>query len=105
MSLHKELSFEIEICKYLAANSWLYTEGDAATYDRARALFYKRLLPLLEFGREREGIDLSKVKLTHHKLTNKGRQALNSEKVRRGIKDILLNHSRLWELLRDKGAA
>ena len=28
-----------------------------------RAIFYKRLLPLLEFGREREGIDLSKVVL------------------------------------------
>jgi hypothetical protein len=33
-----------------------------------RAIFYKRLLPLLEFGREREGIDLSKVVLTHHTL-------------------------------------
>jgi type I restriction enzyme R subunit len=33
-----------------------------------RAVFYKRLLPHLEFGRERESIDLSKVKLTHHVL-------------------------------------
>ena len=33
---------------------------------------HKRLLPLLEFGREREGIDLSKVVLTHHKLRNQG---------------------------------
>jgi len=33
-----------------------------------RAIFYRRLLPLLEFGREREGIDLSGVKLTHHSL-------------------------------------
>ena len=39
MSLHKELSFEIEICEHLAANGWLHAEGDAATYDRARALF------------------------------------------------------------------
>jgi len=39
MSLHKELSFEIEICEHLAANGWLHEEGDAATYDRARALF------------------------------------------------------------------
>jgi type I restriction enzyme R subunit len=37
-----------------------------------RAIFYKRLLPLLEFGREREGIDLSKVVLTHHHLKNRG---------------------------------
>jgi type I restriction enzyme, R subunit len=41
-----------------------------------RAIFYKRLLPLLEFGRERKGIDLSQVVLTHHRLRDLGRQAL-----------------------------
>ncbi|MFZ2956251.1 MAG: hypothetical protein WA705_05125 [Candidatus Ozemobacteraceae bacterium] len=41
-----------------------------------RCIFYKRLLPLLEFGREREGIDLSKVFLTHHNLKNLGKQAM-----------------------------
>jgi type I restriction enzyme R subunit len=41
-----------------------------------RYLFYKRLLPLLEFGREREGIDLSKVILTHHNLKNQGKRTL-----------------------------
>ena len=43
MSVHKEISFETEICDYLAANGWLYSapgvEGDAAGYDKARALF------------------------------------------------------------------
>jgi type I restriction enzyme R subunit len=39
MSIHKEISFEDEICQHLAANGWLYGEGDAASYDRARALF------------------------------------------------------------------
>jgi type I restriction enzyme R subunit len=39
MSLHKEINFETEICDYLGANGWLYTEGDAAGYDRAWALF------------------------------------------------------------------
>lgn len=39
MSLHKEISFESEICQHLGANGWLYAEGDAAGYDRARALF------------------------------------------------------------------
>ena len=39
MSLHKEISFESDICEYLADHGWLYTEGDAANYDRARALF------------------------------------------------------------------
>jgi type I restriction enzyme, R subunit len=40
-----------------------------------RAIFFKRLLPLLEFGREREGIDLSKVVLTHHTLKSLGARA------------------------------
>ena len=39
MNLHKEISFETEICEHLAAHGWLYAEGDAAGYDRARALF------------------------------------------------------------------
>lgn len=39
MSLHKEISFEDEVCEHLAAHSWLYTPGDAAHYDRARALY------------------------------------------------------------------
>ncbi|WP_186021445.1 type I restriction endonuclease subunit R [Burkholderia gladioli] len=42
-----------------------------------RFLFYKRLIPLLEFGRERDAVDLSKVTLTHHSLRNIGRQPLN----------------------------
>lgn len=39
MSIHREISFEKEICEHLAQHSWLYVEGDAASYDRARALF------------------------------------------------------------------
>ena len=34
------------------------------------------MLPLLEFGRERVGVDLSKVVLTHHKLKNQGKRTL-----------------------------
>ncbi|WDH37731.1 type I restriction endonuclease subunit R [Pseudomonas chlororaphis] len=44
MSLHREVSFESEICEQLAANGWLYVEGDAQVYDRARALFPADLL-------------------------------------------------------------
>ena len=36
-------------------------------------MFFRRLMPLLEFGREREGIDLSKVTLTHHALKTAGK--------------------------------
>jgi hypothetical protein len=39
MSLHKEISFEDEICKHLGAAGWIYEDGAAARYDRERALF------------------------------------------------------------------
>lgn len=42
-----------------------------------RSIFFKRLLPLLDFGREKEGVDLSKVVLTHHKLKSQGDAYLN----------------------------
>jgi type I restriction enzyme, R subunit len=42
-----------------------------------RALFFKRLLPLLEFEREIPTVDLSKVVLTHHTLRNKGERRLD----------------------------
>ena len=50
--------------------SQIFDYGNTAI--EKRAIFYKRLLPLLEFGREREGIDLSKVVLTHHHLKTSG---------------------------------
>ena len=54
--------------------SQIFDYGNTAI--EKRAIFYRRLLPLLEFGREREGVDLSKVVLTHHKLKNQGKRAL-----------------------------
>ena len=42
-----------------------------------RALFFKRLLPLLEFEREVSTVDLSKVVLTHHHLRHKGQRRLD----------------------------
>jgi type I restriction enzyme R subunit len=33
-----------------------------------RSIFFKRLIPLLEYGRERDEVDLSKIVLTHHTL-------------------------------------
>src|SRR5205807_564809 len=40
----KEINFETEICEHLAANGWLYAEGDVAKYDRARVLFSEDVL-------------------------------------------------------------
>ena len=39
MTLHREIHFEDEVCADLAAAGWLHAAGDAANYDRARALF------------------------------------------------------------------
>jgi type I restriction enzyme, R subunit len=39
MNLHKEISFETEVCDWLGAHGWLYESGDAERYDRARALY------------------------------------------------------------------
>ncbi len=54
--------------------SQIFDYGNTAI--EKRAIFYKRLLPLLNFGRERDGIDLSKVVLTHHHLKDLGRAAM-----------------------------
>jgi len=47
-----------------------------STAIEKRALFFKRILPLLEFGREREAIDISKVRLTHHTLKGHGKASM-----------------------------
>jgi type I restriction enzyme R subunit len=44
MTLHKEVHFEAEICQHLAAQGWLYADGDASFFDRASGLFLPDLL-------------------------------------------------------------
>jgi len=67
----KDMSTFLRLYTFL---SQIFDYGNTAI--EKRALFYKALIPLLEFGREREGIDLSKVVLTHHTLKNKGKQVM-----------------------------
>ena len=55
--------------------SQIFDYGNSAI--EKRAIFYKHLLPLLDFGREREGIDLSKVKLTHYNLKGQKQAAMH----------------------------
>lgn len=43
-----------------------------ATAIEARYIFYRHLINSLDFGRERDTVDLSRVTLTHHKLKSKG---------------------------------
>lgn len=69
--------FKNDMAAYQRAYSFLSQIFDyGSTSVEKRSLFYKRLIPLLEFGREREGVDLSKVVLTHHNLKNEGQRRL-----------------------------
>jgi type I restriction enzyme R subunit len=45
-----------------------------STEIEKRFLFFKHLIRLLEFGRERESVDTSSLVLTHHALKNLGKQ-------------------------------
>ncbi|MDR3044900.1 MAG: DEAD/DEAH box helicase family protein [Desulfovibrio sp.] len=65
--------FKRNLGTYLRVYSFLSQIFDYGNTDiEKRAIFFRRLLPLLEFGRERDEVDLSGVKLTHHTLRNKG---------------------------------
>ncbi len=69
--------FKTDMAAYIRLYTFLSQIFDYGNTDiEKRAIFYKVLLPLLEFGREREGIDLSKVKLTHHTLKSLGKQPM-----------------------------
>lgn len=72
--------FKNDLGGYLRLYTFLSQIFDyGTTAIEKRAIFYRRLLPHLEFGRERETIDLSKVRLTHYALRDRGRQTLVME--------------------------
>jgi type I restriction enzyme, R subunit len=69
--------FKRNLGAFLRVYSFLSQIFDYGNADvEKRAVFFKRLLPLLEFGRERDGVDLSGVHLTHHKLKEQGKRNL-----------------------------
>ena len=87
MSLHKEISFEAEICEYLAAHGWLYSDGDAANYDRARALYPADVIAWVQETQPKAWEELQK---------NHGAQAaetllsrLRDQLIQRGTLDVL----------------
>ncbi|NBR87695.1 MAG: type I restriction endonuclease subunit R [Proteobacteria bacterium] len=87
MSLHKEISFEAEICQHLAAHDWLYVEGDAAKYDRARALFPEDVLAWVQTTQPQswEALVKSNGSAAAETLLNRLRDQLNQ----RGTLDVL----------------
>jgi type I restriction enzyme R subunit len=69
--------FKTDMGAYIRLYTFLSQIFDyGSTAIEKRALFYKRLLPLLDFGRERQELDLSKMKLTHHTLKSRGRASM-----------------------------
>jgi type I restriction enzyme R subunit len=66
------LLFRADMGAYVRLYAFLSQIFDYGNTDiEGRSIFYRRLIPLLEFGRQRETVDTSKVILTHHKLTRK----------------------------------
>jgi len=71
------LMFRSDMATYQRVYSFLSQIFDYGNTDfEKRAIFFKYLIRLLKFGREREGVDLSQVVLTHHTLPNKGKQIM-----------------------------
>ena len=68
----KDLGSYIRVYEFLAQ---MFDYG--STEFEKLYLFAKMLLPLLDYGRERDGVDLSALRLTHHKMRDLGQQKLN----------------------------
>ncbi|MBZ4377506.1 type I restriction endonuclease [Corallococcus sp. AS-1-6] len=87
MSLHKEISFESEICAHLAAHGWHHTDGDAADYDRQRALFPADILAWVQTTQPKAWETLTKNHggNARETLLNRLRDQLNQ----RGTLDVL----------------
>ncbi len=72
------VQFKGDMGAYVRLYSFLAQLFDYGNTDiERRHHFYKFLIPLLEFGREREQVDLSSVVLTHHSLRSSGKQNLS----------------------------
>jgi len=77
-TLNSLLLFKNDMGAFLRLYSFLSQIFDYGnTAIEARSTFYRRLIPLLEFGRERTTLDVSKIVLTHHKLSSQGQRPLS----------------------------
>ena len=70
--------FKSDIGAYVRLNGFLSQIFDYGNTDiEKRAIFFKLLCPLLTFGREREGVDLSALRLTAYTIKDMGNPKLN----------------------------
>lgn len=96
MSVHKEISFETEICDYLGSHGWLYAEGDNEHYDRARALFPADVLAWIQESQPKawESLTKSQGSLAGETVLSRVRAQLDQ----RGTLDVLRNGVELLAL-------
>ena len=65
--------FKKDIQTYIRAYTFLSQMVNYQNTDyEKRAIFYRALVRLLKFGRERDDVDLSELQLTHHLLRSNG---------------------------------
>jgi len=70
--------FKSDLATFVRLYTFLSQVFDYGNTDiEKRFIFFKRLLLLLEFGRERDGVDLSKVVLTHHRVIDQGKRPMS----------------------------
>lgn len=88
-ALHQEITFEAEVCDYLAANGWLYEFGDAQAYDRGRALFPADLIAWVQETQPKawEALQKAHGPAAEATLLDRVRKSLDD----RGTLDVLRN--------------
>ena len=71
------LLFRSDLSAFVGLYAFLSQVFDYGNTDiEKRHIFYKRLVSLLKFGRERDEIDTSQVTLTHHRISSRGQRTL-----------------------------
>ena len=61
MNIHREISFEDEICEHLVSNGWLHDRTDAQRYDRARALYAPDIIEWMKISQPKTWEAIAKV--------------------------------------------
>ena len=88
MSIHKEIHLETEICEHLAANGWLYAEGDAADV-RPGAGAVSRGRAGVGAGDAAEGVGGARKGTTAHRPARRCSTRLRDPLDQRGTLDVL----------------
>ena len=81
------LLFRSDMATYQRVYTFMSQIFDYGNTDfEKRSIFFKYLIRLLKFGREREDVDLSQVVLTHHNLRDRGKQDMRLPNLHRWVR-------------------